>query len=395
MPHDVQKQSIFALILVAITLVGCSSAAVPSVPTTVPAAAAPTTPPNVTRAPIDATATSEPTATTAPTSEPTATAAPAGPTATLAPPPVPVGDANVLERGSVPQRLYAVMIDNHPDAYPQSGLDKSPLVFETLAEFGVTRYMVVFAPGISPDAKVIGPVRSARSYFVQWAIGLKAIYAHAGGSPDGLDLAQNAQSIVNADALRKDAGAYFRRDKSRSAPHNLYTDSATLARLVNDRNAAAFDPSTIGFLLKADAPKAQRPSSQKLSYYFLYKEESAGWVYDPDNNSYFRLRRGRPHVDAQTGRQLEFKNVVVMEVDEAKRAGDAKGRIDQDVLGEGAAKVFLDGKAIDAHWRKEANAAPLRFYDANGDEIPFNVGPVWIAAVPAMSNLLVTGGATQ
>lgn len=389
MPHDVQKRFLLTLSFTAALLTGCSSIAAQSAPTAAPAAAAPTALPHVTRAPISATATMAATATAAPTSEPTTTPTAEPTAAPTQPPPIPVGDALVLERGSVPQRLYAVMIDNHPAAYPQSGLDKAPLVFEALAEFGITRYMAVFAPGISPQASAIGPVRSARSYYVQWAIGLQAIYAHAGGSPDGLALAQESQSIVNADALRKDAGKYFRRDKSRKAPHNLYTDSTTLARIVADRNAAAFDPTSIGFLFKAEAPAAQRPAKQRFSYYFLYKDEIIDWVYDPQQNIYLRIRRGKAHVDGQTGKQLAFKNIVVMEVPEAARAGDAKGRIDQDVVGEGTARVFMDGTEIQARWRKESNAAQLRFYDDSDTEIAFDIGPIWIAALPTLSHLTI------
>ena len=88
-------------------------------------------------------------------------------------------------RGTLTKRPYAVMIDNHPDAYPQTGLDHALVVFEALAEFGITRFMAIYAPGIGPDAPAIGPVRSARLYYVQWAMGFGTLYAHAGGSPQG------------------------------------------------------------------------------------------------------------------------------------------------------------------------------------------------------------------
>ena len=104
------------------------------------------------------------------------------------------------------------MIDNHPDAYPQTGLDHAAVVFEALAEFGVTRFMAVYAPGITPDAPQIGPIRSTRLYFAQWAMGFHALYAHAGGSPQGLELVESTDQLINLDALKKASGSYFARD---------------------------------------------------------------------------------------------------------------------------------------------------------------------------------------
>ncbi len=95
-----------------------------------------------------------------------------------------------LPRGALTKRPWMVMIDNHPDAYPQSGLDKAAVVFEGLAEYGITRYIATYADGLTPNATQIGPVRSTRVYFAQWAMGFHPLYAHAGGSPDGLKLVE-------------------------------------------------------------------------------------------------------------------------------------------------------------------------------------------------------------
>ncbi|PMP81673.1 MAG: DUF3048 domain-containing protein, partial [Roseiflexus castenholzii] len=98
-----------------------------------------------------------------------------------------------FERGTITRRPYVVMIDNHPNAYPQTGLDKAAVVFEALAEAGITRFMAVYVPGVSPDVSSIGPVRSARLYFVRWAMGMRGMYIHAGGAPDALRRAREAQ----------------------------------------------------------------------------------------------------------------------------------------------------------------------------------------------------------
>jgi hypothetical protein len=294
-----------------------------------------------------------------------------------------------LPRGSLTARPYTVMIDNHPGAYPQTGLNQAPLVFEALAEYGITRYMAVFVTGVNPELKTIGPVRSARSYFVEWAKGLRGVYSHAGGSPDSLTMAQTSIEILDMDALRRDGSAFFRRSAQRKAPHNLYTSSADIAAFATTKPGEAPDLREIGFLLKADAPAAQRPARQRISYHFIYKETFVAWTYDKATNSYLYWRQRRPHVDAATGEQLRFRNLIVMEVPERPIPGDPKKRIEQQVIGEGAARIFLDGQVIQATWRKGAGFAQLQFFGADGREIALNSGSVWIAALPSLRNLVV------
>lgn len=370
---------------------GPAEATAPSLPTVALATATRAPAPSATAAPQ---ATSAPSATPQP---PTATPVPA--TATPVPPtatPVPPSGPLALPRGSVTQRPFAVMIDNHPNAYPQTGLGQAPIVFEALAEFGITRYMAVFVSGVSPELSEIGPVRSARAYFVEWAKGFRAVYAHAGGSPDGILLAETSIELINADALRANAGAYFRRSAARSAPHNLYTDSAALAAaradLGADRPADPAALAEIGFVLKAEAPASEWPQAQSLSYYFLYRETYVGWSYDPANNTYLYFRQARPHVDARSGEQLRFTNVVILEVPEKPIPGDPKQRIEQQVVGEGRARIFRDGTMVEAVWRKGAGFAQLQLFAADGAEVALNPGNVWIAAIPSLDNLTVEGG---
>jgi hypothetical protein len=301
----------------------------------------------------------------------------------------PTLSAPSLARGTLTKRPYIVMIDNHPDAYPQTGLDHAVMVFEALAEFGLTRFMAIYAPGVGPDAPAIGPVRSARLYFVQWAMGFRGIYAHAGGSPQGLALAERTNKITNMDALRRSGGAYFGRSKKRYAPHNLYTSSADLATAAAKLKVADFNQPEVGYLFKPDLPEAERPDAQSLTYFFLYKQDSAGWSYDCATNSYLRLRRSKPARDAASGEQLRTSNVVVIEIKQRSIAGDKKGRIEQDVVGSGAGRLFQDGAVREITWRKDSASAPLRFYTADGAEAQMNAGQIWVVALPSLNNLTV------
>jgi hypothetical protein len=373
------------LIAAALALAACAAQPA-AVPTELPAATATPTepPPPPTTAPTETPL--APTA--APTVEPTA-APTVAPTAVPNPTSDPITGAPALARGAVTNRPFIVMIDNHPNAVPQTGLDKAAVVFEALAEFGLTRFMAVYAPGITPEAPSVGPVRSARLYFVQWAMGFGGMYAHAGGSPQALELAQSTDAIVNVDALLRTWGVYFARNSNRAAPHNLYTGTPDLEAAAATVEAP-YTREDVGFVFKADAPESARPESQSVNYFFLYKEDDAGWEYDQATNSYLRLRRGRAAVDAATGVQLRFKNVVVMEVREAPIPGDDKGRIEQQVIGSGKARVFLDGVEREVTWRKDSAEAPLVFFEVSGEEVQLNAGAVWIVALPSLENLTVS-----
>lgn len=342
----------------------------------------------------------EPTSTPAPIAPPTLApkvASSGQPAPTVAPEPsavpAPAGEASAgafgLARGTLTRRPIIVMIDNHPDAYPQTGLDRAAVVFEALAEFGVTRFMALYAPGVTPEAPQIGPIRSTRLYFAQWAMGFHALYAHAGGSPQGLELVESTDQLVNLDALKEANWSYFARDSDRDPPHNLYTNSADLERAAKSLGIADLAQPDLGFLFKSDAPESQRPAAQDIGYYFIYREDNAGWSYDPKTNGYLRLRRGKPARDAATDQQLWAKDVVVIEIKEAPIAGDPKGRIEQDVIGSGRARVFMDGVEREVTWRKDAPEAPLRFFDDASNETRLNAGPVWIVALPSLDNLTV------
>lgn len=294
-----------------------------------------------------------------------------------------------MARGSVAGRPYIVMIDNHPDAYPQTGMDHAAVVIEALAEYGITRFMAIYAPGITPDAARIGPVRSTRLYFAQWAMGFHALYAHAGGSPEGLALVERTNELINLDALIPSGKPFFVRSSDRVAPHNLYTSSAELDRAAAAFGATDFNDAEQGFLFLAAEEQSQPAASQSLSYFFIYPQSPAGWIYDPATNGYLRTRNGRAARDGATGEQLWTKNVVVMEVQEQKITGDNKGRIEQQVIGAGKARLFSGGVEREVEWRKPEPAAPLRFYLTGDEEVRFNPGPIWIAAIPSMNNLTI------
>lgn len=346
-----------------------TSTATPSSPTSTPTSTSTPIPPTETPVP--------PTETPVP---PTETPVPP----TQAPPSDPGARGPVLPRGELAARPWMVMIDNHPDAYPQSGLDKAAVVFEGLAEYGITRFIATYADGITPPAGEIGPIRSTRVYFAQWAMGFHPIYAHAGGSPDGQQLVQKTTALVNFEA---DRSSYSWRDQRRAAPHNLYTSAKLLRQFAKDKGVEAFNDDAVGYLYSPTRPNGSPASS--IDYFFQDRGSAAGWRWSASEGVYYRTQRGRAHTDRISGRQLWTNNLVAMEVSGARRAGDDKARIDQNVIGTGAARIFRNGQMIRATWSKQAPAAPLRFYDSEGSEVRFAQGSIWIAGIPTFDRLSI------
>jgi hypothetical protein len=272
------------------------------------------------------------------------------------------------------------MIDNHPGAYPQSGLKQAAVVFEGLAEFGITRFMATY----TADTAVveIGPIRSTRLYFAQLAMGMHPIYGHAGGSPDGEELVRTTTELVNFDA---DGSTFAYRDTTRVAPHNLYTSAPLLSSFSGGHPFDAIGLAEVGYLYDAAAPSGSTVGS--IRYFFEDASSRAAWAWDAGCGCYRRSQRDEAHVDRITGEQLTAANVVMMEVTGGVRVGDAQQRIDQNVIGSGRALVFRDGVMLEATWRKDSDAAPLRFFDVQTVEISFAPGTIWIAGIPSLDRV--------
>ncbi len=273
-------------------------------------------------------------------------------------------------------RPYIVMIDNHPDAYPQSGLDKAAIVYEALAEGGITRFMAVF-DGSSNAASEIGPVRSSRVYYIEWAEPYRALYVHAGGSPAALDLLWHVQ-MINTDLLS--IGPSWR-SSDRLAPHNLYTSAPLLKKWMATQGTQAADFSANRLLHKDDQPRPGPHPSISFDFGSISRSDVT-WSYNPTNNSYLRWMWGAAHVDRITGQQLSAKNLVIIFTNRSDIIGDDKGRIEVSTSGGGDALFALDGKVVAGKWQKGGPGMPLRFLAANGAEMQFNRGNTWIEVLP-------------
>lgn len=262
----------------------------------------------------------------------------------------------------------AVMIDNHKDARPASGIAKANLVIEAEAEGGVTRYFAVFASGEKIDE--IGPIRSARPYFVDWAEGLSALYVHVGGSPDALDKIISDR-VYDMNEFFK--GSYFWRDTTRKKPHNVYISTDNLNKYLETKKLSVGDFTPWQF--KDDEVKEYLPAtSSTIKINYRIKDFIVEWKYEPENNNYVRYLSGEMYKD-KDGTVVTAKNVVV----QYTRADvvDDKSRLDMGVVGKGKALVCLDGKCEAGTWKKATKKDRTRFF-VGDNEVAFNAGLTWV-----------------
>lgn len=269
--------------------------------------------------------------------------------------------------------VTGIMIENSPDARPQSGLVDAGVVYEAIAEGGITRFLTLFQesrPGY------IGPVRSVRPYYLDFLAPYDAPIAHAGGSAQALAEIR-AQGIKDLDH-GANAGAY-QRVSNRFAPHNLYTNRDALLGIHNARgwNTSNFT----GFPRKADQPSTTPPNARTVDLTISAPLYNPHFDYDAPSNSYVRSMGGKPHVDEKSGKQINPKVIVVI-VTSHRYAGiySVYG-----VTGTGQAYIIQDGNLTQGVWEKTDRKSQYKFGDANGAPLALNAGQTWITLVSSPS----------
>ncbi|MFH1171658.1 MAG: DUF3048 domain-containing protein [bacterium] len=271
-----------------------------------------------------------------------------------------------------------VVIENLVAARPQSGLEQANLVYETLAEGGITRFLAVYGSGVNVEK--IGPVRSARGVHLGIVQELGCLFAHAGGSPEALQ-AISGSAIEDFNQFYN--SQYFWRDadrlKTKALEHTLYTSSTLIARALRDKDAplvGSYDP----WLFRDDAPVAERPTARKtITIDFSSFNYKVGYTYDPQKNTYLRSLAEQPQV-TEEGRNITPKNIVIQYV--PTKLADAAGRLQIDTIGEGLGVLFQNGQNIPVTWKKSSATERTRFYDSQEQEVHFVAGQTWVEMVP-------------
>ncbi|HEX7260145.1 MAG TPA: DUF3048 domain-containing protein [Candidatus Saccharimonadia bacterium] len=293
-------------------------------------------------------------------------------------PPVPTTKASPLtgvelEPALADRAIRAIVIENHPESRPQSGLSQAGVVYEALAEGGITRFLAFYVEGQPPS---IGPVRSLRPYFNDWALEYNSPIAHAGGSAEALSQV-GPLNVKSMNALGGGVNQFFTRASDRYAPHNLYTSSEGMDRLVESRgyaHPAQFTPNP----RKKDQPLAT-PAHGVIGINYSYTGFQVEFRYNKDCNCYDRFMAGAPHIDRNTGAQIQVKNVVAQYMSVRY---DATGHAILGILGSNKVLVFRDGGVIEGTWAKASYPERTKLVDTAGKEIPLNKGNTWFSIVP-------------
>jgi hypothetical protein len=286
----------------------------------------------------------------------------------------------------------AVMIDDHWDARPQSGFTNASIVWHAPAEGGIPRYMALYQEQLAPE---IGPVRSARYYYVAWAAEWNALYVHVGGSPQALGFLRSTagkRAVYDADEYRWGGRAgLLWRSRERFAPHNVYTDSRHLRQLA--RRVGAKD-GTIKpvWRFAPDATLMDRPKGGVIVVPYRYNR--VVYRYDRGSNRYLRsVTDEAKQVDAKTRKRVGPKNVVILMMRFGPlNDGSPKQRLEADFIGSGVAYIATNGKTIKGKWRKESLRGPTLLFGPDGKPVTLTAGQTFVQVVESGTKLTIRDG---
>lgn len=284
----------------------------------------------------------------------------------------------VPNEAAITAAVTGIMLENSPASRPQSGLKDSGVVFEAVAEGGITRFLAIYQ---QEKPQLIGPVRSVRMYNVDWIAAFNASVAHIGGSAAALAEVRNG-SYRDIDQFFNPSAYY--RSTDRFAPHNVYT---TFARLDALNAAKGFTSSTFTGFTRKDSKQADVLTATSVNVKISSALYNSSYIYDPILNVYNRFQAGAAHLDREAG-QISPRVVIVLKMKESTVFEDGN-RQNIATIGGGTGYIFQDGTAQEITWSKPAKTSQITFTDALGVDVPLARGQTWITAVP-----LGTGGAT-
>ncbi len=272
------------------------------------------------------------------------------------------------------KRPLVIMFDNYLDARPQASLHEADLIYEILAEGRITRYMGIY---YSKEPEVIGPIRSARPYFIEIALGFNPYFVHVGGSDDAFLLIK-ASGIQNIDAISSNP---FWRVSHKFAPHNLYSSYEALIAEANRRQyEATHVPQFVDFYVEQSSINGEKVTEIECVYRASASTKEklyyTSYIYNNEDSLYYRYTNNEPHLEETTSTHLTCTNIIVQYVE--TKVIDNQGRLKMDVIGTGTGKAYSNGECVSITWRKETATDPIVYFLENGDPLVLNPGVTWI-----------------
>ena len=282
-------------------------------------------------------------------------------------------------------RPIAVMIDNHSGAWPQAGLQKAYMIYEIIVEGGETRLMALFK---GAEVEKIGPVRSARHYFLDYAMENDAIYVHFGESPQA-DSDIKKYSINEIDGIAED-GTTFWRVKDKAAPHNAVTSTAKLIESAKNKKykMTSKEESVLNYVTEeVNLENGQGAVSVTIPHSQL---QTVKYVYDEENKVYEIYARGKEQTDWGTKDTITTKNIIITFCDNYTLTDtENKGRQGLKNIGTFDGYYITNGKAIKIKCIKEARDEQTKYQDLEGNEIKINDGNTFVNICPIAAKVIL------
>ena len=280
-------------------------------------------------------------------------------------------------------RPVAVMIDNDSEeARPQTGLEDAFAVYEVKVEGIASRMMALF---LDADTRKVGPVRSSRHYFLDYALEHDAIYAHCGYSP------QAANDIVRLDVdnlneFNSNNGATFFRDRSKYAPHNLYASVPELLSYASGRGYESETEKDRVFEYKKNDEDIDGNAVTEISlpYHHSYV---VSYKYNAEEKVYERFVNDAPHISESSGKVLTAKNILAYQV--ACYSIDSVGRQNLENIGSGTGYYLTNGKVLPITWSKTTRSGKTEYKTDSGEKLILNPGNVFVHIVPASEEITI------
>lgn len=276
------------------------------------------------------------------------------------------------------RRPVAVMLNNIQVATPQCGISKAGVVYEAPVEGALTRLMGIFED--YDQLEKIGSVRSARNYYVYFAVEFDAIYAHFGQSAYALNLLDR-DNVDNLSGLSGIGGTVYFRTTDRKAPHNAYASASGIAAGIEakgyDKN---YDAGYTGhYQFAADGESIVPDGISAMVVKPGYPINKPWFEYNTADGLYYRFQYGGIQIDEMTNQQLAYKNIILQNCSSSNF--DNTQYLNINVQSGGSGKFITNGKSIDITWKKDSEFGPTRYYNTAGEEIRLNQGKTWVCII--------------
>lgn len=257
------------------------------------------------------------------------------------------------------------IIENSLDARPQSGLNAADIVYETMAEGGIPRFIALFQKN---SVVKIGPIRSVRAYFLDISKEYSVPFAHCGGSAEALDKIKN-ENLMSMNEMT-DSSTYWR-DSMRKAPHNLYTSTDKLKELIKTKNFVKIPT----VKLKFDKSYWNNDKLTPATNVFLKMNKfyNTGYIYK--DGLYLKSMDGKSSINKEDEFPLTIKNIVI-QITSIKMQQDGN-HLDIALVGHGDGYIISNGKSVKMRWSKKDTISQTILTDETGTELPLNPGKTW------------------